>query len=87
MNPIPSQVMSGVVCHSRINVSVPHVERVCLWTTQRSVISFGVLTYRYYLRESKGSKRWLLFLEGEETTHTHTGQIQLQYNPLKCVCV
>lgn len=27
--------------------------------------SFAVFTYRYYIRESKGSPRWLLFLEGE----------------------
>lgn len=27
---------------------------------------FLVLSCRYYLRESKGSKRWLLYLEGED---------------------
>lgn len=42
---------------------------------------------RYYMRESKGSKRWLLYLEGEHGRRHHTtfGERQPECN-LWCVC-
>lgn len=63
---------------------------VCLCISNQ-VNCFVFPFIRYYMRESKGSKRWLLYLEGEHECRHHTtfGERQPECNlwcDLRCVC-
>lgn len=40
-------------------------ERPYIVCSPRLCLTLLHLSYRYYIKESKGSKRWLIFLEGE----------------------
>lgn len=41
-------------------------KHLCLFACVHDRLSVFSFTYRYYIRESKSSKRWLLLLEGEQ---------------------
>lgn len=63
---------------------------VCLCISNR-VNCFVFPFIRYYMRESKGSKRWLLYLAGEHECRRHTtfGERQPECNlrcDVQCVC-
>lgn len=63
------------ICQLRITGSIPSVWRLfesiheCVNTSALSRCFVLLFLCSYYIKESKGSKRWLLFLEGEDEIH------------------